>query len=275
VNAAFNGIKDVVGGVVNFIRDHWQLLVEILTGPIGIAVGLITSHWDTIKNGFTAVKDWIGNRINDIVGFFTALPGRVMGFVTTIWDGIKTGITGAKNWIHDRIEDVVGFVTGLPGRISKAAHGMWDGIKDAFRSAINFIIRGWNSLHFHVPGFSAFGHKIGGFDLGLPPIHELATGGIIRATAGGVFARIGEAGSNEAVIPLNPQGLRPVVDAAIEGFEQYLSSLRGSVGSPVASPQGPMVVQLVMDGVKVGEVLLSNLEQRLKRNGPGVLQLSL
>ena len=36
-DAAFRGISAVVGWVVNFIRNNWQTLLAILTGPIGLA----------------------------------------------------------------------------------------------------------------------------------------------------------------------------------------------------------------------------------------------
>jgi len=77
----------------------------------------------------------------------------------------------------------VHFVTSLPGKIASAAVGMWDGIKDAFRSAIDWIIQGWNSLHFHIPGFSVGPIHFGGFDLGLPQIPLLATGGTFNGMA--------------------------------------------------------------------------------------------
>lgn len=129
--------------VVRQIKAHWDLILGILTGPIGLAVGVIAKNWDTI----------------------------------------------------------VGTVRSLPGRIAAAASGMWDGIKNAFRSAINWIISGWNSLHFgipsidtHIPGIG----KIGGGSFGVPQIPMLAKGGIVSRPT---LAVIGEAGP-EAVVPL-------------------------------------------------------------------------
>jgi hypothetical protein len=151
-----------LGGVIDWISSHWALLLEILTGPIGLAAGFISQHFDDIK-----------------------------GFAF----GAVAAVVGIFDWL-------VGIVTGLPGRIASAASGMWDGIKDAFRSAINWIIGGWNSLHFgipsidtHIPGIGT----IGGGSFGVPPINYLASGGIVRSPT---LAVIGEAGP-EAVIPLS------------------------------------------------------------------------
>lgn len=166
---AVDAVGDAIAVVFNFIKDHWKLILELMTGPIGIAVIEIVKHWDTIKNTFTGVKDWISEKIGDIVGFFTKLPGR----------------------------------------IKDAAVGAFDGLKDAFKESINWIIRGWNSLDFkmpevdtHIPGVG----KIGGWTMGLPDIPELAAGGMVRSSPGGTLVRLGEGGQDEFVIPRNRMG---------------------------------------------------------------------
>ena len=167
VTAAFNAVWSVIQAVWNWVSDNWPLLLAILTGPIGIAVGIIVTHWDTIKNGITGVKDWI-------VGKF---------------------------------DELVGFITGLPGRIAGAAAGMFNGISDAFRSAVNWIIDKWNGLTFsipeidtHIPGVG----KVGGGSFRVPQIPRLATGAI---TNGPMLAIVGDnPGGREAIVPLPPGG---------------------------------------------------------------------
>ena len=70
---------------------------------------------------------------------------------------------------------------------------MWDGIKEAFRSAINWIINGWNSLEFKIPGFDppGPGPKFGGLTIGMPDVNPLAAGG--TALAGSPYV-VGELG---------------------------------------------------------------------------------
>jgi hypothetical protein len=164
-SVAFTAVKTVIMGLFNWVKSNWPMLLAILTGPIGVAVLLITRNWDTIKHGVTAVKDWI-------VGAFNT---------------------------------VLGVVTGLPGRIGRAASGMWDGVKNAFKSAINWIIGAWNGLQFsiHIPKIHIKGTNvdIGGGELGfgVPTIPMLALGGI---AIGPTIAMIGERGP-EAIVPLN------------------------------------------------------------------------
>lgn len=130
---------DIIQGVFHWVQSNWPLLLAILTGPIGLAVLLIKSHFDAIKQGFSDVVQWISTGIDAVVGFFTALPGRVMGFLSTVWNGITSGISAAATWVGDRISDVVGFVTGIAGRIAGAVSTMWDGLKSGITAAKNWV----------------------------------------------------------------------------------------------------------------------------------------
>lgn len=194
VDGAFRLIKTVIMGAFNWVKDNWPLLLAILTGPIGLAVLAITKNWDTIKDGITKVKDWIGDRVTDIVNFFT----------------------------------------GLPGKIAAIAGGMWDGISGAFINMINRIIGVWNGLDFTLPEVEVFGVKLGGQTIGLPDIDpigatgkplnlkvsgslgkivKMASGGIAKHRPGGILANIAEARTDEVVAPLTAAGLRPFAEA--------------------------------------------------------------
>lgn len=203
VKAAFSDVKNIVGDVIDWVKKNWPLLVAILIGPIAIAVLEIVKHWGDISNGFTDVKNWIEQKIKDIVGFFTSMPGKV----------------------------------------ATATVGLFDGIRDAFKEAINWIIDGWNGLHFKLPSFDT--HipgvgTVGGFDFGLPPIHPLAEGGIITRPTLGL---LGEAGYPEAVVPLK-RGLNAQYGAA-------------SAGQPIIlNIDGQMFARLILPGM-----------QRLKGSG--------
>lgn len=136
----WNFILGAIKAVWNWVSKNWPLLLAILTGPIGLAVLVITRNWETIKNGFTAVKDWISNRVSDIVGF----------------------------------------ITGLPSRISRAASGMFGGITEAFKSAINALIDLWNNFSITFGGYDipGPGPNIPSFTIDTPNIPHLARGGL-------------------------------------------------------------------------------------------------
>ncbi len=169
VTGAFDAVTGAAQATWNWIADNWPLIVGILTGGIGLAIAEIVQHWAAIKRGAQETKDFI----------------------------------------KDQFDKVVDFFTGLPGRFTSASSGLFNGIKDAFRSALNYVIRGWNGLQFtmpsintHIPGVGT----IGGFTVGVPDIPELAFGGLVRARPGGTIVRVGEAGRDEAVVPL-PAGM--------------------------------------------------------------------
>ena len=67
--------------VVDMVKQHWDLILGILTGPIGLAIAEIVKHW------------------NDIVDFFEKAPGRIASAVEGMWDPIWEGFKGVINWI--------------------------------------------------------------------------------------------------------------------------------------------------------------------------------
>jgi hypothetical protein len=175
VQAAMHGVQVAIGWVVdaakavfNWVKANWPLLLVIITGPIGLAVLMIVRHWDKIKAGVVAVKDFVVDALNSVMGFFG----------------------------------------GLPGRLSSIASQMWEGFKSAVRGAINFLIDAWNRLdlgiHIHVPSWIPV---VGGmrFDIDdiFPDIPRLAEGGLVPRRSGGVLALLGEGREDELVVPLS------------------------------------------------------------------------
>lgn len=95
----FEGIwKDIEGWFdtgVNFIKAHWQLLVAIFTGPIGIIIYLVYKFK------------------NQIIGFFQAIPGEVSRF-------LSSAMTAASNFLTNLPEKfgfAIGFILGYMARL--------------------------------------------------------------------------------------------------------------------------------------------------------------
>lgn len=242
VKGVFETVGNVIGGVFNWVRDNWPLLLAILVGPIGIAVHQIITHWDTIKAGFTAVKEWIEDRIGDIVGFITAIPGRIAGPASTMWDAITGAFTAVKDWIGDRIGDIVGFVTGIPGRIGAVASAIRDALEGPFKLAFNAIAGFWNNtvgrLEFRVPDWIP---GIGGKGFEMPLIPEF------RAAGGPVTS-----------------GMPYVVGE--KGPELFVPNRSGQI-VPNGAGGGTEVIQLVVDGRVLTEIVRDGL-LRKQRNTP-------
>jgi hypothetical protein len=155
VTGAWNWILAKISAVWNWVKANWPLLLAILTGPIGIAVLVITKNWDKIKSGGARVMDW-----------FRSMPGRIRNALSR-----------------------VGSIVSAPFRAGfNAVSGFWN------RSvgSVSFSVPGW------VPG-------VGGKGFRFPRMPYLADGGIIKARRGGTAFVAGEAGQDEAVVPL-PRG---------------------------------------------------------------------
>ncbi len=95
----FRSILGVVQGVVGWVRQHWPLMLAILTGPIGVAVYFIVGH------------------LGQIVSFVKSLPGRVRAAAANMFKGVTDAVAGAVSWAIGRLESLMSYVAGIPGRI--------------------------------------------------------------------------------------------------------------------------------------------------------------
>jgi phage-related minor tail protein len=102
MQAAWDSILGVVRTAFNWIRDNWPLLLAILTGPIGAAVLLVVRNFDTIKDTFKGVFDFITGLIDSLVGWFEKLPGRILTALGNVGDKIKDIFKTAINWFIDK-----------------------------------------------------------------------------------------------------------------------------------------------------------------------------
>ncbi len=191
-SAAFDAIRGTIDNLLQVIRGVIQTVLALINGDWGQA-------WNGIKQVLAGLWDQIVNVVRTGIETLRALVG---GVVSMFGEVLRPLGNLLHTWVVEPLETIVGAIRDMPGKIGRAAVGMFDGIKNAFRSAINFIIDGWNRLEFSIPGFKVGPVGYDGFKLGVPDIPRLAAGGIVRARSGGTLALLGEAGQDEAVIPL-------------------------------------------------------------------------
>lgn len=169
VTGAFDAVLGAVKFVWHWVSDNWPLLLAILTGPIGLAVLAITSNWDTIKNAFTSVKDWIGEKWGEVVGFF------------------GTG--------KDKIVEFFG--------------DMADKITAPFKAAFKVVAQVWNAtigkISFTIPDwvkYTGVGIPFAGKSFNVPdiPVPGLWEGATVLARSGGTLVRVAERGRAESVV---------------------------------------------------------------------------
>jgi hypothetical protein len=80
---AFGGVKTAVMDVYDWIVANWPLLLAVLTGPIGLAIYLITSNW------------------NSFVTFFEGIPGQIANAGAGMWDFIWNSFKAVMNTLID------------------------------------------------------------------------------------------------------------------------------------------------------------------------------
>lgn len=135
-NKVHEWLKTAIDAVVNFVKDHWQLLVGIFLGPIALVVALIIKHWDKIKSFTKAVFSAIGKFLKKIwEGIKKAIQGEIerlkSGFENT-WNGIKNVVTKVAGAIKD-------FLGKVWGKIKDIAGNVWDNIKENIGNKISAV----------------------------------------------------------------------------------------------------------------------------------------
>lgn len=146
VSTAFATVRNAIATAFNWVKSNWPTILAILTGPIGIAVGLIVKHWDTIKSAAQSAFTWIGNKWDTTVG---GLKSAVSGLGAILSKPFDVAQTAAG--------DVSTAVSHMIGWIAKVvAPAGFAGPFDLAKTAINGVITAVQSLiswlgKIHVP----------------------------------------------------------------------------------------------------------------------------
>jgi TP901 family phage tail tape measure protein len=200
VRTVFRTIRTIIRTVLRAIQT---IVTTILESIWGVFEDIFSTIQGVVSEVFGFIQGVISGTMDTISGIISDVLNGIKTTFETIWNGLRDFIGdvlgGIVDFVKEKFDDIVSFLAGIPKRVTDLAVGMFDGIKEAFRGALNFIIRGWNSLNFRIPGFRIGPVGYDGFTLGLPKIPELANGAIV---SGPQVAMIGEAGA-EAVIPLS------------------------------------------------------------------------
>jgi hypothetical protein len=187
VGDAFAAVWAAIKTVFDCVKDNWQLLLVILTGPFGLALAFVITFKDKIIGFIKSVIDWVNNNWKLILAILTGPFGLAILAITTF----KDQIINVFSIIYNGIKATMGFVANV--------------ITAPFKTAFNAVAKLWNntvgSLSFTIPSWVGFG--LGGKGFNVPDIPELKDGGIVTQAT---LAMIGEGNEPEAVIPLSKLG---------------------------------------------------------------------
>lgn len=236
-------VKKLVNGIAE-IWASWKPTIEQI-GNILIII------WNTTLKPFI---NWLG-------GVFIDAFRNLGSYIKPILDDLKRAFSG-----------LVDFITGvLTGNWRKAWQGIVDvfggvfgGIVDIAKSPLNAVISLVNSaisslnrISVSIPSWvPGFGGK--SFGISIPKIPMLARGGMIGSPT---LAMIGEAGYNEAVVPLDrdAKAVSMIAELLAEKMPQGASS-----GNSDSFGGGDLI--LMIDGSVIGKVALQQL-RKMQRQG--------
>lgn len=113
VDGAFRGVWSAIKFVWDWIKEHWPLLLSIITGPIGAAVIYVVRHWDQVKE-------------------------KTLGVWKAMRDGIAAALRAIKNGVQTAVLWIVDKVLWMAEKVLKtavAAFGWAPGIGDKLKAA--------------------------------------------------------------------------------------------------------------------------------------------
>jgi hypothetical protein len=111
VNGTFHAISATIGWLVDFIRDHWKLIISIVLGPLGIWVVLIVSYWHQIVTGISTAISWVIDFVKNhwqlLITLILGPLGVMIVLVRHYWYQIGQGLQALYS---DVIKPVFGFI---------------------------------------------------------------------------------------------------------------------------------------------------------------------
>ena len=246
-----NVLKDVISQALDFLGklieialDIWNEVISpliqwfseklkpVISGVINFLIPVVKSLFLSFKDVFDSIMRVLNGIIDFIAGVFTGNWKRA-------WQGVQDIFGGIMNGLQAIVKAPLNGVIGL----------------------INAAISGLNKIKLPSIDIPFFG-EVGGWGFDIPKIPYLARGGIIDSPT---LAMVGEAGK-EAVVPLenNTQGLDLLASKLMErlGAIQPQSSQNNSE---------PTIIRLEVDGFKLGEVVVKNINKMSRAAGQSVI----
>lgn len=113
-------LRTAVGGAMSFIAAHPLVFALLALAAVfvllwmnsqtfrDIVIGVFNAVSSFITSSFGAAMDWVRGAIDNMVGWFSALPGRIGGFFRAVGDGIRNAFSGAFSGIKSLWNNTVG-----------------------------------------------------------------------------------------------------------------------------------------------------------------------
>lgn len=131
VNAAFNAVKDVVSGVLEFIvailKGDSDKAGEIIDGAMNkiseVINNVLTAIKDWFSEKFNAIKESVSNIINNVKDTINNVMANIKAIWSSAWDSVSSKITNV-------IPNIVGAVSDIKNKISEKFHEIINSAKE-------------------------------------------------------------------------------------------------------------------------------------------------
>jgi TP901 family phage tail tape measure protein len=117
---AFHDVEQYAEDAYDWVKDHWPLILAILTGPVGLAVLAIKDHWNEIVTGAE-------DAIHNVEHWFEELPGfilhLVVGYNMLLFHAGAALLEGLVHGIESVVGEVISTVVGVGHSILHGIEG--------------------------------------------------------------------------------------------------------------------------------------------------------
>jgi phage-related protein len=157
-NAVRAFISAAVSFIINFIKSHWLLIITIIGGPLGLAVGLVIKYWSQIRSFISTAVNFVVNFVRNHWQLLLAIIGGPLGIIVGLvikhWSSIKNFIVSVNNSIVSfirgamaRVRGAISAVGSIVGTIAGIFNRFNNAVISRVNSAVNFVRRvpGWIS----------------------------------------------------------------------------------------------------------------------------------
>jgi hypothetical protein len=254
---SFGGAMDSAGGAAGTSESAFMGTADVLDG-LGGAFGIPTEGATGLMRGFGDLTGGISTltpMIGGVGKMFTALSGTLlappMGIILLIAglvaalvlayqksETFRNIVQGAFNAVKDAAIATWDFIKTIPEKLWAVAGTIKDAILWPYKTAFNLVAKAWNStvgkLSFEIPSWVP---GLGGKGFKMPSLPEFHTGGVVPGAPGTEVPILAMAG--ETVTPAG------------------------------AGAGGTQVIQLVLDGRVVAEVVRNRLLAKQHRQPLG------
>ncbi|MGH3097867.1 MAG: tape measure protein [Streptosporangiales bacterium] len=162
-------IPNAFHSVLAWVKKRWPLLLGILTGPIGLAVGFIIKHWGQIKKAFRAgwhivtkiwhrlwstvkkvtlaswhwVKKQFVRAFNVYKGIFTKIWHGLVRIWHRLWSGVRHAFSATSGWLKKGFTRAFHFYKGIFDRIHNTLSRVWNRL---WNRVVKIISNAWTRV---------------------------------------------------------------------------------------------------------------------------------